>query len=315
MGPPKPRQMGAGMTAAIALSEYREKLAGIPEDAFIGSIVWYSIAGQVERNDGKRTIVPVRVPQDQMIEWFEQLGLDPGLLPPPIKRIDAFRNASSNSKLEYPLDDDKTAELRIEEVKYDEHQVVRHVVKITRDARREQLSLDHLATLKFLRAGRTAKAKRPTGDDVKAQILTAISTQDREKATEILGIFNEKYEDLSNHLHRPAIAAIIRGYLLQKLNAIAMKTSAACTSYTRVAGPRSTHYRNSSSSSVRDACSSRSRFSTLRVTGTCSPTPTSPRSRTSAGSCSSRSRRSTKSPRVALFRPSGPRTWPSGTPS
>ena len=40
------------------LDDYQARLAGMDPDKFIGSILWFSISGQVEREDGRRVQVP-----------------------------------------------------------------------------------------------------------------------------------------------------------------------------------------------------------------------------------------------------------------
>lgn len=209
------------------LHGYRTRLAGLPDSAFIGSVLWYSIAGTVERGiDGKRQVFPVRCSQDLMEEWFDELGLDKQFLPSRIKKIDAFRNASSAVKREYILDEgnQRFAELRVEEVRSDAEQVIRHVVQIVRDERKEQLALHHMATLKFIRGGRTAKGKRHSGDHVKTAVLTRVKGEDREQVQALLDDFDERFEDLAVNLQSPAIRGVIRT-ILGALGAIAMKTS------------------------------------------------------------------------------------------
>lgn len=219
----------APTSAKSALTQYKDQLAGLPASRFIGSIVWYSIAGGQERGvDGKRTTVPVRVHQDLLAAWFEEFEIDPAYLPPRIKKIDAFRAATTQvRKREYPLDEGGTrfGQLRIDEVKSDPEQVIRHVVRIVRDERKEQLSMDHLATIKFIRGGRTARGKRHSGDHVKWAILSRVQGEDRVQVEALLDEFDERYEDLSNHLHSPALRGIVRNFLVTSLNAISMKTS------------------------------------------------------------------------------------------
>lgn len=216
------------MSTAAVLRDYRERLAGLSPNKFIGSILWYSVAGTVERGtDGRRTTVPVRVHQDDLVSWFEELGLDTNYLPPRIKRIDAFRNATSQVRREYPCGPEAAkqyATLRIEEVKSDNEQVIRHVVKDVRDERKEQLSRTHLATVKFIRGGRSSIGKRNSGDHVKTMILSRTRGEDHDQVEALIEDFNRRYDDLAVFLHAPALRGVVRGLLLS-LNAVAMKTS------------------------------------------------------------------------------------------
>lgn len=210
--------------SVAALSSYRGRLAGLPEDAFIGSILWFSIAGEVVRDNGKRQVSPVRVSQDTLAKWWTELELDPAFLPPRIKRIDAFRNASSAVERKWNEEDGRVATLYVDEVKFDAEQVVRQVLKRVTDSRREVIEESHVATLKFIRGGRTSKGKRHAGDHVKHAILSKVRGKDHDETESLINEFYERYEDLSTNLQAQAIRGILRSYL-KHLNAISMRSS------------------------------------------------------------------------------------------
>lgn len=210
---------------AIDLKTYEDRLSGLDKDRFIGSILWFSITGTVSYVNGRRESRPVRVTHDQLEQWFDELGLDKRFLPPPIKAVDAFRKATSEVSLEYEIDDDKSATLMVREVAYDAEQVVRHVVKEVKDRRGQKLDYDpHLATLKFLRGGRTTKGKRPGGETFKTATMNHVVNEERDRVEALLHEANAKYKDLATNLHADAIRAVIRNYLTD-LNAIAVKPS------------------------------------------------------------------------------------------
>lgn len=215
-------------TATVtSISQYKDRLSGLPDDRFVGSILWFSISGEVHYMNGKRESRPVRVTHDQLEKWFDELDLDPSFLPPKIKAVDAFRKATSEAQREYEVDPQTgvCATLMIREVMYDAEQVVRHVVKEMRDPRGQKLEYEpHIATLKFLRGGRTAKGKRPGGEAFKHAIMRSVDQQDRDEAEKLIEHAVDKYKDLSSNLHADAIRAVIRNYL-GSLNAIAVKPS------------------------------------------------------------------------------------------
>lgn len=91
------------MASVAVLDQYRDRLAKLPADAFIGSVVWFSITGSVVYKDGKRVTNPVRVTPEQLEQWFEELDLDKRLLPTRINKVDAFRRATSETKREYDV--------------------------------------------------------------------------------------------------------------------------------------------------------------------------------------------------------------------
>lgn len=206
------------------LRDYKDRLGNIPESKFLGSILYYTVAGGRGEDTGG-----VKVHAAVLREWFEELGISERFLPPTIKKIDAFRNAASKTRFEYDMPDtepgSQVAELSIREVKSDSEQVVRHVIRIVRDRDHEQLSLDHMATIKFIRGGRTARGKRSTGDHVKWQKLSRVKGVESEHVLNLIDQFLERYDDLSEHLHAPALRGVVRR-ILASYQAVAMKSSA-----------------------------------------------------------------------------------------
>jgi hypothetical protein len=87
---------------------------------FIGALVWFSIAGTVAYVDGKRTTIPVSVSYETLTQHFDALNLDASFLPSPIRKVDAFRAASTAPKDNYPLPTGgQFAELLVREVTFD----------------------------------------------------------------------------------------------------------------------------------------------------------------------------------------------------
>jgi hypothetical protein len=190
---------------------------------FIGALVWFSIAGTVTYVDGKRTTIPVSVSYETLKQHFDDLNLDASFLPSPIRKVDAFRAASTAAKDNYPLPTEgQFAELLVREVTFDLDQVIRHVMREVRDTRGEKLSYDHVATLKFFRGGRIADNRRHSGDHYRTQILHGLSPLDREHVQNLVTTFEANYVTLSDSLQSQALRAVIRSYV-SYLNAIIVK--------------------------------------------------------------------------------------------
>src|SRR5664280_2740622 len=132
----------------------------------------------------------------------------PGRLVPaaPIRKVDAFRAASTAAKDNYPLPTDgQYAELLVREVTFDSDQVIRHVMREVRDTRGEKLSYDHVATLKFFRGGRIADNRRHSGDHYRTQILHGLAPLDREHVQNLVTTFEANYTTLSESLQSQAL--------------------------------------------------------------------------------------------------------------
>lgn len=218
------------MTVVAELTQYKDRLAGIPADRFIGSILWYSISGTIDRSGGDRIQVPVRVTRDQLEAWFHELKLDDSFLPPRILKVDAFRKASSEAKRLYDLPNDLKAELYVDEVESNPDYVLRHVMRKVRDPRQPndeaKLTTEYMATLKFFRGGRTSKAKRASGDHYKSRPRPGLNALDMKHVESMLAEIDDRYTDLSANLTEDKIRGVIRNYLVN-LNAIGVKPSGA----------------------------------------------------------------------------------------
>lgn len=211
-----------------ALANYQDRLAGLPPENFVGSLLWYTIAGTEDPVTGEK--VPVRTTSDQLEAWFHELGLDPKFLPPRILKIDAFRNATTPVKREYDLPDGNKAELAIEEIDANDDYVLRHVIRTVRDPRRQRdedkLQTEFMATLKFFRGGRNSQQKRAGGDNYKSRPKPGLAKVDRDQVESMLAEVEDRYTDLSANLNEPKLRSVIRNYLIH-LNSIAVKPQAA----------------------------------------------------------------------------------------
>lgn len=194
----------------------------------LGSLLWFSITGAVEAPQGRRS-APVRVTQPQLERWFDELGLDPDFLPPTILKVDAFRRATSRRKKEYEVGGRRMV-LRVEEIEstreYVERQVLRTVVDPRARSETAKTASDWMATIKFMRAGRTARGKRADGDHYRVRMRTSLDAPDREQVLAMLAEIDRAYGDLAVNIDEDKIRALLRGYLTH-LGAIAVRPSGA----------------------------------------------------------------------------------------
>lgn len=211
------------------LRSYKDRVAGLPENQFIGSILWYSIAGTVTYVDGKRTQTPVRVTRDQLKIWFDDLGLDTAFLPPPILKVDAFRKATTHAERSYDMGDGKRGELYVHEVDSNNDFVLRHLLHRVVDPKQQddddKVKHTFIASLKFFRAGRSSAGKRDT-EHYKTRPVPRLTGKLREMAEDLLTEVDEKYNDLAVNLNEEKVRAVVRNYLIH-LNAIAVKPQGA----------------------------------------------------------------------------------------
>lgn len=206
------------------LERYTDRLAGLEPSAFIGSLLWFSITGLIDRTDGKR-VIPVRVTRDTLAGWFDELGLDPAFLPPPISKSNAFRAATGDMERSYDLlEEGVSANLMIREVLYDEERVIRHITMETRDRRGAKLTYDKVASLTFYRGDKTTRGTAASGEHYKVKIVDGLSAVHRSEVDKLIVDLEARYNDLSVNLQSQAIRAVIRNYVTH-LNAIPVRPS------------------------------------------------------------------------------------------
>lgn len=188
----------------------------------MGVLLWFAFGGAVEYVGGKRTVLPVSVNSDDLYAWFDELDLDQSMLPPQVRRIDKFRAVTSNARRRYDVTGGR-AELYVEEVLYDVNQVVRNVMRRLTDDR-HNTSVDHVATLKFIRGGRSNKARRTEGDHWRAAILTRVKEPDRSEVEAFIKTIDAAYHDGAESLDPTALRGVVRRYLLD-LDGVQLRSS------------------------------------------------------------------------------------------
>lgn len=234
-------------TAATAtdLQAYKDKVAKLPTDKVLGTILWFSITGSVERvvsatNTTRHQVVPVRVTREQLEAWFTDLGLDKAFLPPAIAKVNAFRKASTDTERTFNVNADEVQRLFTKEIDFNEEYVLRHIHREVANKKTQTTTYAHVATLKFFRGARSSGGKRHSSEHYVPTILTTLteigldnrptgnryklSDEDKARVENFIADFDTQYTDLSANLTSQAIRKIIRDYV-SSLNAIVLRPS------------------------------------------------------------------------------------------
>jgi hypothetical protein len=228
--------------AVISIEDYTDRLAGLPPERFIGSMLWYALLGSYEREvNGQKVHVPVRVSRPQLEEWFRELEIDQRFMPPEISRINAFRRGSTSAiPRTYALSDDETATLAVVEVDAAHDYVLRHIQRRVTNKRAERIYESNVATIRFRRGSRKAGQRDHDMEHYVAEVLAELveldvhgkptgntapmSELDKRQVIEALEDFERSYNDLSENYHADALRAVVRGMLLST-NAIMVRPS------------------------------------------------------------------------------------------
>lgn len=133
------------------LRKFMDQTQSLPPDCILGNILWYSVEDRP---------YDIQTFQTQ----FDLLNLNPALLPPEIKSVNAFEKASMEIHgRKYAMPGNLEAEILIHEVARSEETVLRQVTRKVRDANRKELGYDKVGELMFYKdVVRNNKVERGT---------------------------------------------------------------------------------------------------------------------------------------------------------
>ncbi|MGZ4745655.1 MAG: DUF6744 family protein [Oryzihumus sp.] len=189
-----------------SLKEHLAGLAGLPDDLFIGSLLFYRVSN-------------CSVTRQQLDAWFVELGLDPAYVPAPINTADAFMKAvnKDNWRLSYPMGDaGMKANILIRDVKTDKERIVKAIQREVVDANAEKLQTNTIGEAVFYKApaSRMRVSLHPT----------MLAQGEAEVLNPALDAMKAKYADFCVHYDPQAIRMMIRNYVTD-LNAVLVNPS------------------------------------------------------------------------------------------
>lgn len=199
-----------------ALGQYLDEVGQLPRDVLLGTLALYTVC------DGEYRL------QD-LVDHFGELGMDASHLPVATKPIDAFKRATTESDdYEYELDDDKIAHVLVRDVRSDSEVVVRHLTREIRDSQKQKLGYAHVGTATFYRAVQDPATgrMRPGSERVKVSIDNSVlEPHERSSMQAMVTEIQARYDRYVNYLDGQKVRAMVRSYLLKKLDALQVKPS------------------------------------------------------------------------------------------
>lgn len=197
---------------ASEIKEYLDSTGTMPEDALIGRIVLFTISDEP-------------IAQQDISDWFDELRLNPTLLPPPIKAVDAYKKATSLiDGQEYDLGGGLTATLLCRDVASPNQYIVRHVMREVRDSKNRVLTYDKVIEATFYRPviGKDGRAQRGTERFRLTVINDDLRPGERGRMDATILKIEDSYKRYHGYLDGQKLRAVIRSYL-KYLNAIEIK--------------------------------------------------------------------------------------------
>jgi len=182
----------------------------IPTSLLLGRLVLFTITDQP-------------TPRSVLEAAFLQHNLNPTMLPPETKPVDAFKKATSEAKEKFPLPDGTTAHFLCRDVASTPEYVKRQITREIKDSRAKRLSYDKAIDCVFYRATPSATPGDGKGRERLAiTVDTGLPAAEHDLIKQVGQDILNRYAVYYNNLDGNRLRAVVRDYL-KHLNAIEIK--------------------------------------------------------------------------------------------
>lgn len=209
------------MTRTTAVNSYTDAITNLPEEAFLGSLIFFSISqADVNLDNARRDL--------------SAAGLKTGTLRKNLRPIDAFKKSTNSIKKKFNETRGVRSELMIRPVGEDGEQAYRHIVLertegLGASGKRRRLVYDKVGEIVFTRGSKDRATGEYSGHGVQARRMTdhlpfALSEEEDQWLTEKLITFQDKYDHMLRYMDSHAVRTFVREYIYD-LSGICVKES------------------------------------------------------------------------------------------
>lgn len=191
------------MSNQAVLHNYTDAIAALPQEAFLGSLVFFTITNaDVNLTDAYKAV--------------EALGLPTTRLPDVLRPVDAFSKAAKEFGHKFPAQDGVRSEIMVRPVGADGEQVHRHVIlerAVIERGKKRRIAYDKVGELVFTR-GSKVKGEY-SGYGVSARETTefvskALSEDEAGWITARIDTFQSRFDHLLNYMDSHAVRTFVR---------------------------------------------------------------------------------------------------------
>ena len=192
------------MTPKLITTNYAEAIANLPQEAFLGSLLWFTISNADVNLEQARTDLAAA-------------GLDVSLLRDGFRPVDAFRKASIEFGCKFQAVNSQRAEFLVRQVGNDSGQSHRHVVLERAEygtGKKRRVAYDTVAELVFTRGAK--KNGVYTGFSLQAKrVGLDVDLHPEEEAwlADRLNGLQDRFDHLYTHLDSHAVRTFVRDYI------------------------------------------------------------------------------------------------------
>lgn len=191
-------------TAPIITKGYEEAIADLPEEAILGSLLWFTISNADVNLEEARNDLIAR-------------GLDDSLLRQGNRPIDAFRKATNEFAHKFAPENQQRAEFLVRQVGQDSDQSHRHIVLERAEygtGKKRRVAYDTVAEIVFTRGTKT-KGKY-SGYSIQAKrtgLLVSLSDEEQAWLDAHLEHLEDRFDHLLTHMDSHAVRSFVRDYV------------------------------------------------------------------------------------------------------
>ena len=207
------------MSTVAPMSNYVDAIKNLPQDAFLGSLLFFSISqADVNLDNARRDLAAA--------------NLSTKTLRKNLRPIDAFKKATNEFKKKFPEHDDVRSELMVRPVGEDGEQSYRHLIlerTAMQKGKRRRLVYDKVAEITFTRGTKDRSTGEYSGHSVEATRMTDalvynLTNEEDQWLTEKLVTFEDRYDHLLRYMDSHAVRTFVREYIYD-LSGICVKES------------------------------------------------------------------------------------------
>lgn len=211
-------RQGANKLASFA--DYIRSTRELPEEAFLGSLIWFSITKKA------------RVTPEDVEKIFVDLDLDPAFIPSRITAANAFRKATGRDAREYSytLADGNRANVLLRDLPSTRDTSTRVVIRERIDRFGNKLDHAEVGRITFFKPS-SARHATTKDSDPATMIRFALDDKtlqngERDCLAEFLRQVHADYLTYANYLYDQPLRGMIREYI-RSLNAVSVRESGA----------------------------------------------------------------------------------------
>lgn len=194
------------MSTTAAIVDYTSAISNLPEEAFLGSLLYFSISqADVNLANAKRDLTAA--------------GLSTDTLRKNLRPFDAFRKSSKRFEKKFPTRDGVRSELMVRPVGEDGEQAFRHLVlerAVVQQGKKRRVFYEKVGEITFTRGIKKDGEYHDHGVECRrttAHLGEALTAEEDQWLTEQLATFQDNYDHLLHYMDSHAVRTFVREYI------------------------------------------------------------------------------------------------------